>query len=138
MKSSIALGALPEAAGVSDPIDPICRCGMRAHERSQGVSWLREEEVASAILEAAFAKEAPPPALNIVNPRSRPWAETIAFVRHAIIKRKALLGDNVLPIVPFGDWFALLERKAEHASEDDLAKIVSRFGCSMDGSSLTW
>ena len=89
------------------------------------MSWLREEEVASAVLETAFAKEAPPPALNIVNPRSAPWAEIIAFVRRSVIKRKALGGD-VLPIVPFGDWFALLEKKGENASEDDLVKIVSR------------
>ncbi|KAF8121589.1 acetyl-CoA synthetase-like protein [Boletus edulis] len=103
VKSSIALGVLPEAVG--------------------GVSWLRREEVASAILETAFAKESPPPVLNIVNPRSTPWAEIIAFVQRAIIKRKALGGENVLPIVPFGEWFALLERKAENASEGDLAKI---------------
>ncbi|KAH0828782.1 acetyl-CoA synthetase-like protein [Lanmaoa asiatica] len=102
VKSSIALGVLPETAGV--------------------VSWLREEEVASAIMETAFAKEAPPPALNIFNPRSAPWAEIIAFVRRSIIRRKTL-GDDVLPIVPFGDWFALLEKKAENASEDDLTKI---------------
>ena len=62
-----------------------------------GVSWLREEEVPSAILKATFTKKAP-------------------------------LGDDVLLIVPFGDWFALLESKAENASEDDLAKIVSRSG----------
>ncbi|KAG6371190.1 hypothetical protein JVT61DRAFT_9812 [Boletus reticuloceps] len=102
VKSSIALGVLPGATG--------------------GVSWLREEEVASAILETAFAKEAPPPALNIVNPRSAPWAEIIAFVRRAILKRKALAEED-LPIVPFGEWFVLLERKAEKATEDDLAKI---------------
>ena len=82
-----------------------------------GVSWLREEEVPSAILKGTFTKKAPPPALEI-----------IAFVRRAIIKRKAPLGDDVLLIVPFGDWFALLESKAENASEDDLAKIVSRSG----------
>ncbi|KAF8555340.1 putative nonribosomal peptide synthetase [Imleria badia] len=103
VKSSIALGALPEAVGV--------------------VSWLREEEVASAILETGFAKEAPPPALNIVNPCSAPWAAIVAFVRRAIIKRKGLPGEDVLPIVPFGEWFARLESKAEGASEDDLAKI---------------
>ena len=89
------------------------------------MSWLREEDVASAILETAFAKEAPPPALNIVNPRSTPWAEIIAFVRHSIIKRK-VIGNDVLPIVPFGDWFSLLEKKGENASEDDLVNIVSK------------
>ena len=135
VKSSIALGALPEAVGVSDPIRRCRPCC--AHDRSKGVSWLREEEVASAILEAAFFNEAPPPALNIFNPRSRPWAEIIGFVRRAIIKRKGLLEDDVLPIVPFSDWFALLESKAENPSEDDLAKIVSGFDRCMDGSSLT-
>jgi nucleoside-diphosphate-sugar epimerase len=103
VKSSIALGALPEAAGA--------------------VSWLREEEVATAILETAFAKEAPPPALNVFNPRNAPWAEIIAFVRRAIIKRKVLVGEDILPIVPFGEWFQLLESKAETATEDDLVKI---------------
>ena len=111
---------------------------MHAHEPFQGVSWLREEEVASAILEAAFSKEAPPPALNIVNPRSRPWAEIIAFVRRAIVKRKALPdGDDVLPIVPFGEWFSLLESKVESASEDDLVQVVSRSECWLVTVSLT-
>ncbi|KAK2461112.1 hypothetical protein APHAL10511_006891 [Amanita phalloides] len=102
VQSSIALGVLPEAAGV--------------------VSWLREEEVASAILETAFAKESPPPALNIFNPRSAPWAAIISFVRRAIIKRKAL-GDNALPIISFEDWFELLDKRAESATEDDLVKM---------------
>ncbi|KAG9309638.1 putative aminoadipate reductase [Chiua virens] len=102
VKSSIALGALPESAGV--------------------VSWLREEDVAAAILETAFSKKAPPPALNLVNPCGTPWAEIIAFVRRAIIKSKSL-EDDVLPVIPFGDWFALLEKRAESASEDDLANI---------------
>ena len=132
VKSSIALGALPEAVGVSDPIRRCRLC--RADDRSQGVSWLREEEVASAILEAAFSKDAPPPTLNIFNPRSRSWAEIIGFVRRAIIKRKGLLGDDILPIVPFGDWFTLLESKAENASEDDSAQIVSGFERCMDRS----
>ena len=92
------------------------------------MSWIRDEEVASAILETALAKEAPPPALNIFNPRSAPWAEIIAFVRHSIIKRKAL-GSDVLPIVPLADWFALLEKRAENASEEDLVKIVRRSRC---------
>ncbi|KAG9309639.1 putative aminoadipate reductase [Chiua virens] len=102
VKSSIALGVLPDSAGV--------------------VSWLREEEVASAILEASFSKEAPPPAVNIVNPRGAPWAEIMSFVRRSIIQRKGL-GNDALPIVSFEDWFALLEKKAENASQDELVKI---------------
>ncbi|KAF8120319.1 hypothetical protein EV363DRAFT_1237301 [Boletus edulis] len=94
VKSSIALGMLPEAAG--------------------GVSWLHEEEVVSAILETAFAKEAPPPTLNIVNPRSAPWAEIIA-------ERRSWTATTSFQSFPY--WFALLESKAENATEDDLANI---------------
>ncbi|KAI9573095.1 hypothetical protein HD554DRAFT_2035522 [Boletus coccyginus] len=32
-------------------------------------------------------------------------------------------GADVLRIVPFGEWFALLESKAESTSEDDLPQI---------------
>lgn len=88
------------------------------------MSWLRGEDVASVILETASGKDAPPPALNIVNPSSTPWAEIIAFVQRAIIRRKALAEED-LPIVPFEEWFALLERKAENASDEDLAQMVS-------------
>ncbi|KIK91581.1 hypothetical protein PAXRUDRAFT_149195 [Paxillus rubicundulus Ve08.2h10] len=102
VKSSIALGVLPDAYGV--------------------VSWLREEDVAGAILDVTFAEEAPPPVLNLVNPRSAPWADVIRPVRNYIIKEKGLPGD-ALPIVPFTDWFVLLEKEAGCASGDTLAKI---------------
>ena len=88
------------------------------------MSWLREEEVASALLETAFAYDSPPPALNLVNPRHAPWAEIIAYVRRSIITQKAL-GEDALPIVTFAEWFALLEKKAENATEEDLVNIVS-------------
>jgi hypothetical protein len=85
---------------------------------------MREECVAHAILDVAFAKEAPPPALNLVNPRSAPWVDVIDYIRNCIIKEKGLASD-ALPIVPFADWFALLEKSAEGASKDELVKIVS-------------
>ena len=75
-------------------------------------------------METAFAYDSPPPALNLVNPRHAPWAEIIAYVRRSIITQKALRED-ALPIVTFGEWFALLEKKAEDATEEDLVKIVS-------------
>ncbi|KIJ62359.1 hypothetical protein HYDPIDRAFT_114895 [Hydnomerulius pinastri MD-312] len=102
VKSSVALGALPEAHGV--------------------VSWMREEEVAAAIIEITLAKEAPPPALNIVNPRGAPWADVMASVRHSIALQKKLKGGD-LSIIPFAEWFALLEKRAEGASADDLVNI---------------
>ncbi|KIJ16101.1 hypothetical protein PAXINDRAFT_99057 [Paxillus involutus ATCC 200175] len=102
VKSSVALGVLPEAYGF--------------------VSWMREECVAGAILDVAFAKEAPPPALNLVNPRSAPWVDVIRSIRDCVIKEKGLTSD-ALPVVPFADWFALLEKNAGGASKDDLVNI---------------
>jgi hypothetical protein len=64
----------------------------------------------------------------MVNPRGVPWASIVSFVRRSIITRKGL-EDDVFPTIPFVDWFALLESKAENASEDDLAQIVSGAGC---------
>ncbi|KAI9573098.1 putative non-ribosomal peptide synthetase [Boletus coccyginus] len=106
VKSSIALGALPEAAGEHKRIvaargSYFCHSGGGLCQRSPTAC----PRSASSI-------------------HSRPWAEIIAFVRHAIITRKAHPdGDDVLPIVSFGQWFVLLESKGESTSEDDLAQI---------------
>ncbi|KAF9235375.1 putative nonribosomal peptide synthetase [Melanogaster broomeanus] len=102
VKSSIALGALPHANGI--------------------VSWMRAEEVATSVLDVAFAMEMPPPALNVVNPRGAPWADVMSSVRDAILMQKSM-GSEELPFVPFKDWFALLEKKAEGATSEDLVNI---------------
>ncbi|KIJ59318.1 hypothetical protein HYDPIDRAFT_118655 [Hydnomerulius pinastri MD-312] len=102
IKSSIALNALPDAHGI--------------------VSWLRPEEVAGAILDIAFTKHTPPPALNIVNPRGAPWADVMVAVRSAIIEKKKSKSDG-LPLLPFEQWFAQLEARATGASSEDLANI---------------
>ncbi|KIJ62360.1 hypothetical protein HYDPIDRAFT_114897 [Hydnomerulius pinastri MD-312] len=102
IKSSITLNALPDSHGV--------------------VSWLRPEEVAGAILEIAFTKDTPPPALNIVNPRGAPWADVMVAVRSAVIEKKKSKSDG-LPLLPFEQWFAQLEARATGASSEDLANI---------------
>ncbi|KAF9238231.1 putative nonribosomal peptide synthetase, partial [Melanogaster broomeanus] len=102
VKSSIALGALPDANGI--------------------VSWMRAEEVATSILDIAFAIEAPPSALNVVNPQGAPWTHVMSSIRDAILKQKSL-GSEELPMVPFKDWLALLEKKAEGATSEDLVNI---------------
>ncbi|KAH7890585.1 acetyl-CoA synthetase-like protein [Phlebopus sp. FC_14] len=102
IKSSIALGALPDAYGV--------------------VSWLRPCEVAFSILEIAIAKEAMPPVLNIVNPRATPWIDIISSVHEYVVQNTGLKHDE-LPIIPFSDWFARLEAKADGMSSNDLQSI---------------
>ncbi|KAH0828784.1 acetyl-CoA synthetase-like protein [Lanmaoa asiatica] len=102
VKSSIALGALPDARGL--------------------VSWMRADEVATAILEIASAKTASPPALNIVNPRGVPWTDILTSVREEIIEQRDLKVVDI-PMIPFGEWFSLLEKQAEGACSEDISKM---------------
>ncbi|KAF8548861.1 NAD(P)-binding protein [Imleria badia] len=102
VKSSIALELFPHAAGV--------------------VSWLRGEDVALVILDTAFSSAAPPPALNIVNPRSATWTDIVADIQMGIYYYHHQ-ERPILDVAEFGRWFEQLESKAEGASEDDLAKI---------------
>lgn len=84
---------------------------------------MRAEEVATTILEIAFAKKPPPPALNIVNPRGVAWTNVLASVREEIIEQKNLHVDAI-PVMPFEDWFRLLEKQAEGACSEDIARVV--------------
>ncbi|KAF8550861.1 hypothetical protein OG21DRAFT_1524837 [Imleria badia] len=55
----------------------------------------------------------PLPALNIVNPRGVPWTDVPA----------SDLEEDAIPMVPFGDWFGLLEKHAEGACSEDIASV---------------
>lgn len=87
---------------------------------------MRAEEVAASILDIAFARDAPPPALNIVNPRGAPWVDVMTAIQGSILELKSLK-SNELPTVSFQEWFSRLESRAEGASSEDLVNIVSMF-----------
>ncbi|KIJ66073.1 hypothetical protein HYDPIDRAFT_27271 [Hydnomerulius pinastri MD-312] len=102
VKSSLALGALPKASGTA--------------------SWMPAHEVASAVVDVAFAKEVPPQALNIVNPRPATWNDIVRALRDYLVKRKELKPDG-LKLVPFGEWIELVAKRAEGASPNDLDAV---------------
>ncbi|KAF8548785.1 acetyl-CoA synthetase-like protein [Imleria badia] len=101
VKSSIALGSLPNSIGV--------------------VSWMRAADVAAVVLDIAFADSAPQ-SLNIVNPQRARWSDVITSIRNEILEQKAL-NRNHLTIVPLIEWVVRLEKKAASASPQDLADI---------------
>ncbi|KAG1762918.1 hypothetical protein EV702DRAFT_1248408 [Suillus placidus] len=68
VKSSVSLGALPEAKGF--------------------VSWIPPHAISNAILDVAFAEEEPPIAVNLVHPRSIAWRTLIQPVGDALVERK--------------------------------------------------
>jgi len=86
------------------------------------------DAVSRAILEIAFAKEHPPIALNLVHPRPVAWNDVIIPIGEAVARQRNLATDT-LRVVPFQEWFSLIETRAKSASEGDLKNIVSSFPC---------
>ncbi|KAF8549634.1 NAD(P)-binding protein [Imleria badia] len=101
VKSSIALGSLPNSTGV--------------------VSWMGAADVAAVVSDVTFADSAPQ-SLNIVNPQRARWSDVISCIQNAILEQKALDRDR-LTIVPLVEWVVCLEKKAASASPQDLANI---------------
>ncbi|KZP33066.1 putative nonribosomal peptide synthetase [Athelia psychrophila] len=101
VKSSVALGALPDAHGV--------------------ISWLPMQAVSQTILDVAFAPDAPPIALNIVHPRPVAWSAIMRPLSEALHQHKVT--PDVIPLVAFKEWFAMLENSATGADEHDMGRI---------------
>ncbi|KAF9058549.1 putative aminoadipate reductase [Rhodocollybia butyracea] len=91
IKSSLALGILPDATGI--------------------VSWLPTEAVAGAILDVAFTSESPPLAMNLVHPKPVSWTNIMRMIRESLISTKNL-GLEALPLVSFKSWVKALEDTA--------------------------
>ncbi|KZP33250.1 putative nonribosomal peptide synthetase [Athelia psychrophila] len=100
VKSSLALGALPDAQGFA--------------------SWLPVNTVSQVILDVAFAEE-PPLALNIVHPRPILWSTVIKHIRDAL--QRSGLTSQALPLLHFTEWFDALERRSRVADEQGTADI---------------
>ncbi|KZP17473.1 putative aminoadipate reductase [Athelia psychrophila] len=101
VKSSLVLGALPDAQGVA--------------------SWLPMDVVSQAILDVALSTQSPSIALNIVHPRPSQWSTIITSVANAL--HRARVADHCLPLVPFKEWFERLERRSKGADADEMEKI---------------
>ncbi|KAG1799974.1 putative aminoadipate reductase, partial [Suillus variegatus] len=108
VKSSISLGALPEAKGVSPSLWKF-------------VSWIPPHAVSNAILDVAFAEEVPPIAVNLVHPRPTAWKTLMQPITDALVERKVT--NYPLPLVPFSEWLEKLESSAKDLSEETMERI---------------
>ncbi|KAG1898169.1 uncharacterized protein F5891DRAFT_956098, partial [Suillus fuscotomentosus] len=98
VKSSISLGALPEAKGF--------------------VSWIPPHAVSNAILDVAFAEEEPPIAVNLVHPRPTVWKTLMQPIADALVEHKAT--SYPLPLVPFSEWLEKLELSAKDLHQETM------------------
>ncbi|KAG2140138.1 putative aminoadipate reductase [Suillus clintonianus] len=101
VKSSVSLGALPEATGL--------------------LSWIPPHAVSNTILDVAFAEEEPPIAVNVVHPRPTAWRTLIQPVADALVERKVV--SNPLLLVSFSAWLEMLELSAKDMSEENIKRI---------------
>ncbi|KAF9000290.1 putative nonribosomal peptide synthetase [Cyathus striatus] len=102
VKSSLALGAMPDAVGVT--------------------SWLPMDATARSILDIAFSAKPFPEALNMVHPRPVEWRDTMSYIRLTLTKYLGVEKDSLVTL-PFHDWISLVESRAKNANDDDLRKI---------------
>jgi hypothetical protein len=102
MRSSVALGALPEATGVA--------------------SWITPEGVSGALLDVALAPARPARALNAVHPRPIRWADMISAAADALVREGVTQAR--LPIVTASEWYAKLADVAAGADEARIKRIV--------------
>ncbi|KAF9000302.1 hypothetical protein BDQ17DRAFT_1427302 [Cyathus striatus] len=102
IKSSLALGALPDAPGT--------------------ISWLPMDVVAQCILDLAFSFETLPVAVNLVHPRPLLWTDMFSYIRQDLIDILHIK-QNALAFVPFHDWVSRLEERSNNISEDNLRKL---------------
>ncbi|KIJ61725.1 hypothetical protein HYDPIDRAFT_158984 [Hydnomerulius pinastri MD-312] len=101
VKSSVTLGALPEARGVT--------------------SWLPPHAVSDAILDVAFAEDEPPITVNLVHPRPVEWACLMKPISVALQQKN--LTPLLLPLVSFGEWVERLEKYATESNEDNIRRV---------------
>jgi hypothetical protein len=102
LASSMALGCLPDAEGVS--------------------SWLPFDVVSRAILDVAFGKETPERALHLVHPRPTPWRSIMEAASDMLVK-SGVTGGRLL-LVDVDQWFSKLEAASVGASDETMKRIV--------------
>jgi hypothetical protein len=103
--SSIALGGLPDAEGVS--------------------SWLPFDAVSQTILDVAFGKDAPERALNLVHPKPMSWHNIMEAVSDNLVE-SGITKDH-LPLINLEEWFSRLQEASVGTNNEILKRIVRLF-----------
>jgi hypothetical protein len=81
--------------------------------------------VSKAMLDVGFTEAQPPVVLNIVHPRPVEWPTITRDVNDALLA--ANVTTDILPMVPFAQWFEELEGRAKTAAGLDFSDIVSSY-----------
>jgi hypothetical protein len=102
LRSSIALGCLPDTTGV--------------------ISWIPPEAVSGAILDVALGDGRPERALNVAHPRPIAWTTMVQAAADELFRLE--ITRDRLRVVPMSEWSAKLADAAVGADEERLKRIV--------------
>ncbi|KAI6097310.1 putative aminoadipate reductase [Pisolithus croceorrhizus] len=101
VKSSVALGALPDLGG--------------------SVAWLPMDAVSGAILDIALSDEEPPAVVNLVHPRQVEFKALMKPISDALFEKN--ITRERLPLVHSSEWFHKLEKEAINANEEKIRQV---------------
>ncbi|KAI0081390.1 acetyl-CoA synthetase-like protein [Panus rudis PR-1116 ss-1] len=98
IKSSLAIGALPELNG--------------------SVSWIPMETTAQTIVDFVLSPASPPEVLNIIHPHPVPWNQIFRDAADVLGQKGASLS-----LIPYEAWLSKIEERSTNASAADLEQI---------------
>ena len=116
VKSSIALGALPDLEGVSD-YSMKHSTVLILRSMFQCVSWVPMDAVSGAFTDLVLADTDLPQLVNLTHPRRVSWRDIFKNVNAQLNPR--------LPFLPYSEWLSKLEQLSENAGSEDMEKVVS-------------
>jgi thioester reductase-like protein len=114
VKSSVALGCLPDMTGVSH----LCQFSASLVLKSscQSVAWMPLDAIGQAYVDWVLSKDELPRLVNVVHPRPTTWDVILRGLRKE-------LGESV-PLVPLSRWVSKLEARSDSPTQDDLTAVV--------------
>ncbi|KAE9392236.1 putative aminoadipate reductase [Gymnopus androsaceus JB14] len=120
IKSSLTLGMLPDASGVS--VNSTIERNMLANSTSEVVSWAPIDALAEAILDVGFVKEKPSFAINLVHPRPVSWSSVMGAMQKSLISAKHLSTDALpMPAAKIIEFVRAMARASDETVEDSEA-----------------
>ncbi|TFK33793.1 hypothetical protein BDQ12DRAFT_727427 [Crucibulum laeve] len=115
LKSSLALSAIPVAAGVS--VVSVIKA-LSTLTLDQVVTWVPMGTAAQAVLEVATSVDAPPVTLNLVHPRPISWKDMIELVRYEMAQLNSIDAAS-FRLIRFDEWMECLEKHSTVGLDED-------------------
>lgn len=115
--SSLSVGCLPDALGVSVPAGTAHVCV--ADTPLQGITWIPLDVAATTLIDVCLYRDTLlPPVIHCAHPSPIPWTKAMSIFAEVL---KYQTGGKTLPIVLFSEWNAKVTAAAAASPSPDEA-----------------